>query len=276
MTDTTDFRRIAFIGAGNMTRSIIAGLVASGYPSQQICATNPSPAKLNALAAQYQVQISADNLASAEAAEVIVLAVKPQLMATVCAQLATLDLSQKLLISIAAGITAERLQQLLGQPVTLVRTMPNTPSMLGLGLTGLYAAPQVTADDRAFAGQLMAAVGEILWVDDESQINAVIACAGSSPAYFFLFMEAMQQAAIDMGVRSEEARLMIQQAAIGAAQMVKANPELSLAELGAQVTSKGGTTYAALQTFEQHHLRRTVHDAMQAAVARAEQMATEF
>ncbi|SHI09979.1 pyrroline-5-carboxylate reductase [Ferrimonas marina] len=269
-------RTVAFIGAGNMARSIISGLVASGYPAAQIIAANPSQGKLDALASEFGVQTTNDNLAACEQAEVIVLGVKPQLMAQVCAPIAELDLSGKLALSIAAGVTCDSLQSYLGSDVALVRTMPNTPSLLGLGLTGLYAPAGVSQVDRDFATELMAAVGETLWLEQEAQIDQVIACAGSSPAYFFLFMEAMEQAAEKMGVTQADARLMIQQAALGAAEMVKHNPQLSLAELRAQVTSKGGTTAKAIETFEQQGLRNSVADAMNAAVERAQQMAKEF
>ncbi|WP_298441852.1 pyrroline-5-carboxylate reductase [uncultured Ferrimonas sp.] len=271
-----DTRKVVFIGAGNMSRSIIGGLVQSGYPASAITATNPSQPKLDALQAQFGIRIGNDNRLACQQADVIVLAVKPQLMASVCSDLATLDLSQKLIITIAAGIPASRYQDFFAQPIQLVRTMPNTPSMLGLGLTGLYADAHVEQADRQFAGSLMAAVGEIVWFEHERGINQVIACAGSSPAYFFLFMEAMEQAAAKLGVADADARLMIQQAAVGAAQMVKANPELSLAQLRAQVTSKGGTTFEAVNTLEQHNLRDSVDAAMQAAVNRAEQMADQF
>ncbi|QIZ75723.1 pyrroline-5-carboxylate reductase [Ferrimonas lipolytica] len=271
-----DNRHIAFIGAGNMSRSIISGLVKSGYDASAISAINPSQPKLDALQAEFGINIGNDNIEACRQADVIVLAVKPQLMAEVCGPIASLDLSNKLIISIAAGVSCNSLTEYLQQPIALVRTMPNTPSMLGLGLTGLYAPDNVTSSDRAFAGKLMAAVGEIVWSQQESGINQVIACAGSSPAYFFLFMEAMEQAAAGLGVAPDDARLMIQQAAVGAAQMVKQNPQLSLAELRAQVTSKGGTTAEAINTFEQHNLRSTVDAAMNAAVNRAEQMANQF
>lgn len=273
---TQDIRTVAFIGAGNMSRSIIAGLVAGGYPAGRLIASNPSQGKLDALATDYGIRTTNDNLGAVAEADVVVMAVKPQLMAAVCAPIAQLDLSGKLVISIAAGVTCERLSHYLGGHQALVRTMPNTPSMLGLGMTGLYAGNAVNEADRAFAGHLMAAVGEILWLEQEAGIDQVIACAGSSPAYFFLFMEAMEQGAAALGVKPEDARLMIQQAAIGAAEMVRHNPQLSLAELRAQVTSKGGTTHEAVQTLEQQGLRKSVNDAMQAAVRRAQEMAKEF
>ncbi|MBY5992621.1 pyrroline-5-carboxylate reductase [Ferrimonas balearica] len=271
-----DIRTVAFIGAGNMSRSIIGGLIQNGYPSDRIIASNPSTGKLEALAEQFGIRTTQDNLAAVAEADVLVLAVKPQLMAEVCAPIAELDLEGKLAISIAAGVTCERMSAYLGGHASLVRTMPNTPSMLGLGMTGLYADPVVGEADRAFAGTLMGAVGEILWLEQEAGIDQVIACAGSSPAYFFLFMEAMEQGAAALGVKPEDARLMIEQAAIGAAQMVRQNPQSSLAELRAQVTSKGGTTHEAVLTLEQQGLRDAVKDAMQAAVTRAQEMAKQF
>ncbi|GAA5190217.1 pyrroline-5-carboxylate reductase [Ferrimonas gelatinilytica] len=269
-------RRIAFIGAGNMARSIISGLVNNGYPADAILAANPSQPKLDRLAKEFHIHTGNDNLAACDWAEVIVLGVKPQLMAQVCAPIAGINLGGKLVISIAAGVTCDSLANYLAQPVALVRTMPNTPSLLGLGMTGLYAPPEVSQEDRNFAGQLMQAVGEIIWLDREAQIDQVIACAGSSPAYFFLFMEAMQQAAEKMGVTAEDARAMIQQAAVGSAAMVKQNPELSLEQLRLQVTSKGGATAKAIEAFEHHGLRDSVADAMDAAVLRAQEMAKLF
>ncbi len=269
-------RRIAFIGAGNMARSIISGLVGNGYPAEKILAANPSQPKLDSLAEAFSIRTGNDNLAACDWADVIVLGVKPQLMAEVCAPIAQRDLSGKLVISIAAGVTCDTLASYLAQPVAIVRTMPNTPSLLGLGMTGLYAPGNVGTADRDFAGQLMRAVGEILWLEQEAEIDQVIACAGSSPAYFFLFMEAMQQAAQKMGVSTEDARMMIQQAAIGSAAMVKQNPQLSLEQLRLQVTSKGGATAEAIAAFEQHGLRDSVADAMEAAVRRAQEMAKLF
>ncbi|TNH07184.1 pyrroline-5-carboxylate reductase [Testudinibacter sp. TR-2022] len=266
---------IAFIGAGNMTRAIILGLLRSGYPAQKIIATNPSNGKLAALA-ELGVQTSHNNRFAVEQADVVVLAVKPQLMATACADFAGQDLSQKLLISIAAGISVKRLNALLPSATAIVRVMPNTPSLLSVGMAGLFANAKCGADDRTFAADLMRAVGEICWLQQESEINSVIAASGSSPAYFFLFLEAMQQQAINMGLAPATARQLSQQAMLGAAQMAIENPQLELATLREQVTSKGGTTAAALQVFAQHQLQQIVAEAMQAAVARAEEMESLF
>lgn len=275
MTETQQ-PTLGFIGAGNMSHSIISGLVKGGYPASAIIASNPSNPKLEELKSKFSIRTSNDNLEAA-ASEVVILAVKPQILKQVCETLSHIDFSNKLVVSIAAGVTCDRIAQYLGQDVRVVRAMPNTPSLLGLGMTGLYAAKGCSDTDRQLAGHLMQAVGEITWVDQESGIDQVIACAGSAPAYFFLMMEAMEESAVNsLGVSREQAREMIQQTAIGAAAMVKQNPDLSLAELRNRVTSKGGTTAKAIEHFEQQGLRDTVDGAMKAAVKRAVEMAEQF
>ncbi|WP_336941793.1 pyrroline-5-carboxylate reductase [Vibrio cholerae] len=269
-------RSIAFIGAGNMARAIIAGLIASGYAADKIIATAPSLTRREPLEAQYGIRTTSDNLAAVQQADVVVLAVKPQLMAEVCKPLQAVDFSGKLVISIAAGVSVKRLNEMLANQLNLVRVMPNTPSLVNLGMSGLYAPDSVSEADKAFTTQLMQSVGEVCWVDNESGINSVIAAAGSAPAYFFLFMQAMQQEAMAQGFDEATARLLVQQSALGAAAMVKANPELSLATLREQVTSKGGTTAQAIQTFNDHQLSDIVAKAMQAAVTRAQEMEQLF
>ncbi|MEZ8825551.1 pyrroline-5-carboxylate reductase [Vibrio amylolyticus] len=271
-----EHKKIAFIGAGNMTRSIIAGLVASGYPATLITATNPSQPKLDFLSQEYGINTQSDNFSAVEEADVVVMAVKPQLMEAVSFDLRAADYSKKLVISIAAGISAERLNAMFDTSLNLVRVMPNTPSLLGQGMSGLYAANDVDEQDKQFSADLMTAVGKVCWVEQESGINSVIAAAGSAPAYFFLFMEAMQAEAIAQGFDEQTARMLVQQSALGAAEMVVANPELQLSTLREQVTSKGGTTAEALRTFNQHQLPEIVAKAMQAAVARAQEMEKEF
>jgi len=271
-----EHKKIAFIGAGNMVRSIVAGLVASGYPAKSITATAPSETRRLPLEQDYGIQTTSDNLTAAQDADVVVLSVKPQMMADVCKPLQGIDFSNKLVISIAAGINAHRLDEMLATQLNLVRVMPNTPSLLGKGMSGLYANSHVVAEDKAFAAQLMQAVGEVCWVEEESGINSVIAAAGSAPAYFFLFMEAMQAEAVKQGFDAATARQLVQQSALGAAAMVVANPETELSTLREQVTSKGGTTAEALRTFNEHQLSDIVSKAMQAAVSRAEEMETLF
>lgn len=270
-------RKICFIGAGNMAGAIIAGLVTSGYPADLITVCAPSTKNRDALAEKYGINSSGDNIASAKKAEVVVLSVKPQLMADVCTSLQKeVDFSGKLVLSIAAGVSVERFYALLGKGLNIVRIMPNTPSLVGKGMSGLFAPEQVSKEDKTFSGELMTAVGKICWVDSEEGINHVIAAAGSAPAYFFLFMEAMQQEAQRQGLSVENARLLVQQAASGAAALVEANPETPLSTLRENVTSKGGTTFAALNVFNERKLPEIVSEAMQAAITRAQEMEKLF
>ena len=271
-------KKITFIGAGNMAASIISGLVKSGYPADFICASEPNKTNTQKLTDKFSITGSQDNIASANWAEVVVLAVKPQIMADVCQALTAqgVDFSNKLVISIAAGISVQRLQGLLGENTAVIRTMPNTPSLLQKGMTGLFASTQVSQENKTFAGELMAAVGETLWIKEESMINAVTAASGSSPAYFFLFMEAMQDKAIEMGFDPEQARLLVMQSALGSIEMVKQNPDLTLSTLRENVTSKGGTTAQALTTFNELQLSEIVAKAMQAASDRGAEMEKLF
>ncbi|GAC21361.1 pyrroline-5-carboxylate reductase [Paraglaciecola arctica] len=270
-------RKIAFIGAGNMTRSIVSGLVNNAYPAHLITASNPSIGKLTALQADFAINVTQDNKEAVDAADVIVLAVKPQFMEKVCQDLAQVqNLNDKLFVSIAAGITTPRLQKMLGGTYSIIRTMPNTPSALGKGMTGLFADINIDKNDRQYAADLMSQVGEIAWVEKESMIDGVTAAAGSSPAYFYLFLEAMQKEAEQQGFDHATARLMVQQAMLGAAEMVCHNPHLELSELRTQVTSKGGTTAQAIESLQQQGLEQVIANAMQAAVKRAEEMAQQF
>tara|TARA_R110000744_G_scaffold55666_9_gene117597 strand:- start:5594 stop:6415 length:822 start_codon:yes stop_codon:yes gene_type:complete len=270
-------RHIAFIGAGNMSRSIISGMCNSGYPADKITASNPSMPKLSALKSDFSIQITQQNEQAVQDADVIVLAVKPQLMEQMCSTLKdNVSLNGKLFISIAAGIETSRLSEMLGGQTNIVRTMPNTPSSLGKGMTGLFAPAHVSQADKEYAGDLMAQVGEVAWVEKESMINGVIAAAGSSPAYFYAFLEAMQKEAESQGFDHQTARLLVQQAMLGAAEMVCHNPQLEISELRAQVTSKGGTTAKAVEHFQNNGIDTLVSGAMQAAVTRAEEMAKLF
>ena len=259
-----------------MSRAIITGMIAHGYPANLIIASNPSLPKLESLKSEFGIKITQDNNQAIADSEVIVLAVKPQLMEQVCSQFPkSSDMNQKLFISIAAGINCNRLSEMLGGDYPLVRTMPNTPSAIGKGLTGLFSE-NANEEQCQFTEALFSVVGKTVWAQEEGQINGVIAAAGSSPAYFFLFLEAMQAKTEALGFDAESARLMVQQAMLGTAEMVCKHPELELSELRAQVTSKGGTTAKAIEHFQDCHLEQTVADAMQAAVDRAEAMSKQF
>lgn len=266
---------IAFIGGGNMAQAIVFGLLKQAYPADKIIVCDPNEEKRE-LFAQKGVRTSTDNVAAVAQAEVVVLAVKPQVLADVCAPLSAVDFSDKLLISIAAGISVARLIALLPTAHAVVRVMPNTPALVGEGMAGLFAAKNTSENDRTLAQDLLSAVGKTLWVASEEQMHAVTAASGSSPAYFFQFLEAMQQGLIEMGLSAENARELVQQAMLGSAKMVVENPQIDLSTLRQNVTSKGGTTAAALNVLNQHQFNGIVQQAMQACVARSKEMETLF
>lgn len=266
---------ITFIGGGNMAQAIVLGLLKQGYPATQIIVNDPNEEK-RAYFAKLGVQTAENNAESAARAEVVLLAVKPQMMAEVCSPLSEVDFSNKLLISIAAGISTTRLQTLIPGAKSIVRVMPNTPALVGEGMSGLFAPENMAETDRTFAQALLKAIGKTLWVKDENQMHAVTAASGSSPAYFFLMLEAMQQALIEMNINADTARQLVQQSMLGAAKMVVENPQTALSTLRENVTSKGGTTAAALDVFNMRQFDQTVTEAMQACVARSQEMETLF
>lgn len=266
-------KKIAFIGAGNMARAIIIGLVNSGVAASDIMVANPSPEKRLQLANEFGVQQTEDNLNAAAFADIIVLSVKPHFICDVCQQLANgIDISNKLFVSVAAGTTVAQIQQALKSNAPVVRVMPNTPSQLGLGMSGLYPSIEVTDEHKAASDKLMSAVGKVIWLASEDKINDIIAVAGSAPAYFFLFMEAMETQAKALGFSAEESRMLVQQTALGAAQMVEHN-SVAISTLRENVTSKGGTTFAALEQFRKDGIEQMVSNAMNAAITRAKEMA---
>ena len=271
-----EHKKLCFIGAGNMTRSIVSGLVASGYPANFIEATNPSNEKLALLKQDFAINTSNDNLTAAENADVILLCVKPQLMEEVCQQLQSIDVSNKLIITIAAGVLAKRYQDYFAQDIRLIRGMPNTPTQIGYGMTGLWASDNISQIEKDLAETIMSTGGKVVWVNNENDLNMVIALAGSSPAYFFLLIESMINAAKNMGMDEIKARDFAQQAALGAAQMVIQNPQLSVETLRHNVTSKGGTTAEAISTFEHANLPKIVEQAMDNCIKRAQEMSTLF
>ncbi|PJG83161.1 pyrroline-5-carboxylate reductase [Caviibacterium pharyngocola] len=268
-------KSITFIGGGNMAQAIIFGLLKQGYPAQLITVCDPNPEKLALFAAQG-VQIGEDNLSAAQKAEVVLLAVKPQVIADVCQGLSAVDFNDKLVISIAAAISVARLHELLPSAGNIVRVMPNTPALVSCGMAGLFAESHVSEALKSFAQNLLNAVGETCWVENETDMHLVTAASGSSPAYFFLFMEAMQQALTQTGLPEETSRLLIQQSALGAAKMTVENPTTPLSLLRQNVTSKGGTTAAALAVFNEENLSATVERAIQACVQRSQEMEKLF
>lgn len=257
--------RIAFIGAGNMAAALISGLVADGTDPQTLIASDPAPEKCSALASATGIQTTGDNSAAVSQARVVVLAVKPQVLRDVALHLRDgIQTASPLVLSIAAGIRTDTLDDWLGGATALVRAMPNTPAMLQAGATGLYATPGVNEEQRQLAESIMRAVGLTRWVDDESLMDAVTAVSGSGPAYFFLVMEAMQEAAQQLGLDKENARILTLQTALGAARMaIESDDEPAV--LRAKVTSPGGTTEQAINSLEKDQLRETFARALLAA-----------
>lgn len=264
---------IAFIGAGNMNSAIISGLIKKGYDANNVMVSNPSAGKREALAEKLGIHHTSDNIEAAKFADFIVLGVKPYFIAEVCQQISqAMDVSDKCFISVAAGCSMATIEKALNKPCSVIRTMPNTPSQLGLGVSGIYSSVNTNAKQKDLAEQLMSAVGITKWLNKEEEIDNIIAVSGSAPAYFFLFMEAMEKKAITLGFTEKESRELVQQTALGAAQMVVEN-DISIKALRENVTSKGGTTQAALATFIDGGLEQLVSNAMDSALHRAKEMA---
>ena len=263
---------IGFIGAGNMAASLIGGLIAKSFDPKHLFASDPNTEALHALAQRTGITACANNHAVVESANVLVLAVKPQVMQSVLADIAAVVRTRKpLIISIAAGISIENICKWLGGEIAVVRCMPNTPALVQLGASGLYANNQVSAQQREQAQNILAAVGIALWLDDEEQIDAVTALSGSGPAYFFLLMEAMIAAGEKLGLAAETSRALTLQTALGAAKMAISS-DVDVAELRKRVTSPGGTTERAIAHFESSGLRDIVDGALQAAALRSQEM----
>lgn len=268
-------RTLAFLGGGNMARSLIGGLLARGWRAEQIIVADPIAAQLAALQAQFAIRVTSDNASAARGADIVVLAVKPQAMQKAASAIKeTIADRQPLLISVAAGIRASDIQRwMAGIPV--VRSMPNRPALQGCGMTALYATADVCAERRALAEQILGAVGATLWLEHEQHMDVVTAVSGSGPAYFFLLIEMLELAGIAQGLSPEVSRKLAVETAYGSGAMALAATE-SPATLREQVTSKGGTTEAALQVLEGRQIRATFDAAVAAATHRAAQVADEF
>ena len=268
-------KSICFIGGGNMAQAIVFGLLNKGYPANLItvCDRNESKRKLFT---EQGVNVVTEAIKAAEQAQVVVLAVKPQGAAETCATLSAVNFSDKLVVSIMAAISTQRLTALLPTATNIVRVMPNTPSLVSEGMAGLFAQLTVPVELKWFAENLLNAVGKTCWVETEDDMHIVTAASGSSPAYFFLFMESMQNALLNMGLTAQQARELVQQSALGAAKMAVSNSNVELSTLRENVTSKGGTTAAALAVFNEKNLAYTVEQAMQACVARSKEMEKLF
>ena len=265
---------LCFIGGGHMARSLIGGLIARGVPAKQCIVADPSSAQLDSLRAEFSVRTTSENAIAARDADVIVFAVKPQELRSVAHELRrAIEARGPLLISVAAGIRARDIQQWTQAPV--VRCMPNRPALQGNGVTGLFATDDVPDARRQLAEQLLSAVGKTLWLERESDMDAVTAISGSGPAYFFLLIEMLEQTGVKLGLRPETARTLAIETAYGSGWMAKLS-STSPAVLREQVTSKGGTTAAALACLEAHGVRAIFDEAVTAAARRSAELAEEF
>ena len=266
--------RIAFLGGGNMAGALIGGLIAKGTDARSISVIEVSPAARERLAARYPVHIVTDPEAAMQRSEILVLAVKPQ---DAKAALSSVSgrLQAKLLISIAAGLTLEVLSRWLGGHRKLVRCMPNTPALIGAGIAALYALPEVDAAERAKAEEILSAVGEVVWVEEERLLDPVTAVSGSGPAYVFWFIEQLARSGEALGLPADVSKKLALHTVLGAAKLAASSnepPEV----LRKNVTSKGGTTEAALKVFDEEKLAERFKRALEAASRRGAQLGKEL
>ena len=269
--------KIAFIGGGNMASALIAGLANKLTAGANIHVADPNAEALVRLHEQFGVTTASGADAAVSAVDVIVLAIKPQSMREVAAQLLPLldPTGRTLVVSVAAGIRGADLSRWLGGYGAIVRCMPNTPALIGMGITGMVAAAGVSAQQKQAADGILRAVGPTVWLDDEAKIDAVTAVSGSGPAYVFYFIEAMQQAAAELGLSAEQGTQLALATFAGAAQLAVRSSE-PVALLRERVTSKGGTTYAALTSMEQSGVKAAIVTAVKAAAARGKEMGDEL
>jgi pyrroline-5-carboxylate reductase len=269
-------KRIAFVGGGNMASCLLGGLIARGTLAATIVVAEPLAEQRAKLEGRFGVVTRASGADAVGEADVVVLAVKPQQMAEAARAIAPVVAARRpLVISIAAGIRLSDLARWLGPGVPLVRSMPNLPALIDAGVSALYAGEDVGAEARMDAESILSACGKTVWVPAEEQMDAVTAVSGTGPAYFFLLIEALQAAAVDLGLDPATARTLCIETAQGAGRMA-ALSDVEPAQLRAQVTSKGGTTAAALEVLEAAGLRAILHEAVAAAARRSRELALDY
>ena len=266
-------QNICFIGGGNMAQALIGGLLSRGLPTTRITVSDPVE-QIRHVLEEKGIQTTADNLEAIKNADVVVLAVKPQVLATVLQPLKGL-LSDKLVISIIAGAEIQTISDLIGGSQRIVRVMPNTPALVQTGAHGIYASEAVGKQDRELSSQILAATGLTIWLDNEAQIDAVTAVSGSGPAYFFYLMESMIRAGKNLGLEEKVATALTLQTALGAAQMAITSSN-SPTELRKNVTSPNGTTQAALEVFDRAQISQNIQAALAAAQKRSQELAQEL
>ncbi|MEC5217432.1 pyrroline-5-carboxylate reductase [Actimicrobium sp. GrIS 1.19] len=266
--------KLSFIGGGNMANALIGGLLSQPGADARISVIDPNPEALQKLAQQFGVATAAQIDAALVDSDVIVLAVKPQQMREVAVMLAP-HLNRQLVISIAAGIRMADLAEWLGGHAAIVRCMPNTPALIAQGITGMVASAGVSAAQQLTADEILRAVGATVWVEREALIDSVTAVSGSGPAYVFYFIEAMQQAALELGLTAEQGNALAVSTFCGAAQLAAKATE-PIATLRQRVTSAGGTTHAAITSMEESEVKQAIVDAIKAAAARSRELGEEF
>jgi pyrroline-5-carboxylate reductase len=266
--------KIGFIGGGNMATALIGGLANKLTAGSDIHVVDRNPEALQKLSQQFGVTTAQHIEAPIAQADVIVLAVKPQQMKEVIAELRP-HIASQLVLSIAAGIRAVDISRWLNGHQAIVRTMPNTPALIGKGITGMVALPGVSPKQRDAADAIMRAVGETVWLNDEVLIDPVTAVSGSGPAYVFYFIEAMQQAAEEMGLTAEQGKQLAIATFVGASQLAAQSSD-PISVLRERVTSKGGTTYAALTSMEASGVKEAIGKALKTAAARGKELGEEF
>lgn len=267
-------KRIGMIGGGNMGQAILNGFLLQGIPAAQIVVADHTQAHCDLLRDKFSVTTTTDNKRAVSEADIVLLAVKPQQLKAVLQGIQPV-VSQQLIVSIAAGITTQQIKQWLQrlqQPV--IRAMPNTPALIQMGMTALFASSEVTDDQKQSTEHLMRILGQTVWLEQESQMHAVTALSGSGPAYFFYFFESLIQAGTKLGLTNVQAAQLVLQTAQGSIQMAKQQPQ-ALSQLRAQVTSKGGTTECGIQTLLQGGFAELIEQAIAQASARSEVLSQE-
>ena len=265
---------IGFIGAGNMAYALISGLINNGYAPENLAISDTNSELLSLRQQEFNLEVFTDNAQLVKACDVVVLATKPQVLAQVCGEIAT-QVQEQLIVSIAAGVHSHDIDRWLGKNKAIVRTMPNTPALLGQGVSGLFANEHTTEVQKTAAEQIMNAVGKSLWVESEPLLDAVTAVSGSGPAYFFLMIESMTKAGEALGLDKTTASQLSIETALGAAMMASNAPD-SVRKLREQVTSPNGTTQAAIESFQDQDFEVIVAHALRAAYTRAGELGAEL
>ena len=271
-----DNKKISFIGGGNMAQALISGLVSCGVKPSLITVADPSSEAREQLAAKglNTVDPTADAKAAVIDADIVVLAVKPQVMKAVVSSFSDI-LDKQLVISVAAGLSTELLSDMLGGYDNIVRAMPNTPAMIQMGATGLYGTDNISAEQKQLATAVMEASGLVMWVDNEEQMHAVTAVSGSAPAYMFYFIESMIDGAVALGLDKEQASALAMQTMLGAAKMAMGSEDAP-SELRRKVTSPNGTTQAAVESMQANDIGGQIGEAMQACYDRSQALSEEM